>query len=391
MTTGQAVILAAVGVIAIAYGIRWLYRYMTRSRRRIQLLIDSLDADDTTLRFPVNVHDRLLNRQLNAIAARLADIRANAVETDTFYRNIINVITTGIIVTDARGYVVKCSDRALSLLGLAALPRISSLHERWPQLEDYMLTATAGSAARIGNMAVRTSGFVKRNNEQLLITTVDDISAELDLQSVEAWSDMSRVLSHEILNGIAPIHSITETLLTRIEGDSAVRDGLEAIKESSDGLHSFVARYNRLTRVAPACRSEFDMTALIGRCCTIAAGNATVKLNSPLKAATVMADEGQIQQVIINLIKNAVEAGAATISIKTTVTAVAVTTTVTNDGDAIPSEEADRIFTPFYTTKRSGSGVGLSLSRRIMKENGGTLTLMSTHPVTFAITLPRPQ
>ncbi len=390
MTSGQIAVLAAIAIIAAAWGVRLLYRHFTRSKRRIQLLIDSLDADDTTLRFPVNGHDRQLNRQLNAIAARLSEIRANAVETDTFYRNIISTITTGIIVTDSRGYVVKCSDRALNLLGMAALPRVSSLHDKWPQLEEYITNATAGSATSIGNMAVRTSSFVKRNGERLLITTIDDISAELDSQSVEAWSDMSRVLSHEILNGIAPISSITETLLMRADGDSAVREGLEAIKESSDGLRSFVTRYNHLTRVAPACRAEFDLTGLISRCCSMAAGNVKVKLNSPLQPATVIADEGQIQQVIINLLKNAIEAGAGNITIKISLSDASATATVINDGEAIPTDVASRIFTPFYTTKRNGSGVGLSLSRRIMKENGGTLTLMSTDPVTFAITLPRP-
>ncbi len=390
MTSGQIAVLTAIAIIAAAWGVRLLYRHFTRSKRRIQLLIDSLDADDTTLRFPVNGHDRQLNRQLNAIAARLSEIRANAVETDTFYRNIISTITTGIIVTDSRGYVVKCSDRALNLLGMAALPRVSSLHDKWPQLEEYITNATAGSATSIGNMAVRTSSFVKRNGERLLITTIDDISAELDSQSVEAWSDMSRVLSHEILNGIAPISSITETLLMRADGDSAVREGLEAIKESSDGLRSFVTRYNHLTRVAPACRAEFDLTGLISRCCSMAAGNVKVKLNSPLQPATVMADEGQIQQVIINLLKNAIEAGAGNITIKISLSDASATATVINDGEAIPTDVASRIFTPFYTTKRNGSGVGLSLSRRIMKENGGTLTLMSTDPVTFAITLPRP-
>lgn len=390
MTSGQIAVLTAIAIIAAAWGVRLLYRHFTRSKRRIQLLIDSLDADDTTLRFPVNGHDRQLNRQLNAIAARLSEIRANAVETDTFYRNIISTITTGIIVTDSRGYVVKCSDRALNLLGMAALPRVSSLHDKWPQLEEYITNATAGSATSIGNMAVRTSSFVKRNGERLLITTIDDISAELDSQSVEAWSDMSRVLSHEILNGIAPISSITETLLMRADGDSAVREGLEAIKESSDGLRSFVTRYNHLTRVAPACRAEFDLTGLISRCCSMAAGNVKVKLNSPLQPATVIADEGQIQQVIINLLKNAIEAGAGNITIKISLSDASATATVINDGEAIPTDVASRIFTPFYTTKRNGSGVGLSLSRRIMKENGGTLTLMSTDPVTFAITLPRP-
>lgn len=390
MTSGQIAVLTAIAVIVIACGVRWLYRYITRSNRRIQLLIDSLDADDTTLRFPVNGHDRMLNRQLNAIASRLSEIRANAVEADTFYRNITNAITTGIIVTDSRGYVVKCSDRALNLLDMAALPRVSSLHEKWPQLEEYMLNATAGSATSIGNLAVRTSYFIKRNGERLLITTIDDISAELDSQSVEAWSDMSRVLSHEILNGIAPISSITETLLMRANGDSAVREGLEAIKESSDGLRSFVTRYNHLTRVAPACREVFDLTALISRCCSMTGGSVTVKVNSPLQPATVMADEGQIQQVVINLLKNAIEASSDGITIKISIADTSATATITNDGEAIPSDVASRIFTPFYTTKRNGSGVGLSLSRRIMKENDGTLTLMSTDPVTFTITLPRP-
>lgn len=390
MTSGQIAVLTAIAIIVIACGVRWLYRYITRSNRRIQLLIDSLDADDTTLRFPVNGHDRMLNRQLNAIASRLSEIRANAVEADTFYRNITNAITTGIIVTDSRGYVVKCSDRALNLLDMAALPRVSSLHEKWPQLEEYMLNATAGSATSIGNLAVRTSYFIKRNGERLLITTIDDISAELDSQSVEAWSDMSRVLSHEILNGIAPISSITETLLMRANGDSAVREGLEAIKESSDGLRSFVTRYNHLTRVAPACREVFDLTALISRCCSMTGGSVTVKVNSPLQPATVMADEGQIQQVVINLLKNAIEASSDGITIKISIADTSATATITNDGEAIPSDVASRIFTPFYTTKRNGSGVGLSLSRRIMKENDGTLTLMSTDPVTFTITLPRP-
>lgn len=398
MTIGQTVILIIAATLLILWVAWRFYRHATRVERRLGLLLDALDSGDTSLRFP-HSSDREVNAKLNRISARLASLKRIAVETDRYYESIISQTSTGVLVTDLSHHVVMANPAALRLLNRVALTHISALKDEFPQLTAFLESATSGSKATIGKFAVTVSDFTRPDNGKHIIITLDDISAQIEAASVDSWIEMSRVLTHEIMNGIAPVVSIADTLKLRYRGsDESFSDGLDAISESSTALKNFVARYNRLTRLPRPEATIFALQPFLSQCVELSSGKSSsncagshVKylLNLPTETVTAYADRGQLQQVILNLLKNAVEAEATTVKITLT-EEIDTVISIENNGRPIPESDAEKIFTPFFTTKPTGSGIGLSLSRRIIKENGGTLSYVPKRQTTrFTITLPK--
>ena len=473
-----------------------LYRRQSRLRRRLDLLLQALDAGDTSMRFPVTP-DRSVNTSLNRIADILAAIRLKAIETDRYFETIISSTATGLLVADTRGNILLTNPASLRLLQRPALAYVSALRPAWTPLADLLADPHPGTHT-IRNLAVNTSLFTTRTGDRRIIVTLDDISAQLEAATVDSWVEMSRVLTHEIMNGIAPIVSISDTLLARDDRTRPyLTDGLEAIGDSSRSLRDFVERYNRVTRVPAPRPTDFPLTPLLTQALTLtnlhtpspspiqstagsdisassfqstttptqsqnslahlipiapitpithispilqlispirhispirpiystkSATAPAITLTLPVTPITLHADRSQILQVLINLLKNAREATPTRITITATLTPHStdlkdsndfkdpndfkdltdlkdpkkspppsshLTLTIENDGQPIPPSDADRIFTPFFTTKPGGSGIGLSLSRRIVTLNRGTLSLTSTAPRTrFTLTLP---
>ncbi|MBQ8957819.1 MAG: HAMP domain-containing histidine kinase [Bacteroidales bacterium] len=197
-----------------------------------------------------------------------------------------------------------------------------------------------------------------------------------------SWSKLFRVMTHEIMNTIAPIASLSDALSK--SDDLDVKAGLETIAASSNDLIRFVDSYRTFIQVAPPVRKAVMVDDLIGRVLSLNKAKVaeqgvtlTYKANTP--DLLIYADEGQIMQVFNNLIKNAVQAGANSIRIASELNAEDQTIIrVTNNGKAIPLRQIDEIFVPFYTTKPNGTGIGLSLSRQIMLKHNGNLSLVQS-------------
>ncbi|MDE6431399.1 MAG: hypothetical protein K2K65_09550, partial [Duncaniella sp.] len=180
-----------------------LYRHLTRVDRRLRLLLEALDASDTTLRFPTTT-DRRINSTLNRIAESLADLRLRVIETEKYYESITSAIATGVLVVTNGGHVLIANPAALRLLGRSALTRVSSLRDSWPELADLLYPFPAHNIdTTVRELAVKTTSFVTHDGSPRLIVTLDDISLQLTDESVRSWTDMTRVLSHEIMNGLA--------------------------------------------------------------------------------------------------------------------------------------------------------------------------------------------
>lgn len=414
MSTRIAVLIAAVVIPLVVWGAISIYRHLTRVDRRLRFLLEALDASDTSLRFPTTA-DRHINLTLNRIAESLSDLRIRVSETEKYYESITSAIATGVIVVSDGGHVLLTNPAALRLLGRPALTHISSLRDSWPELVDLLDPLPADNKdTTVRQLAVKTTSFVTRGGHRRLIVTLDDISLQLTGESVRSWTDMTRVLSHEIMNGIAPVTSIADTLRLRYisdppEGDYMTR-GLDTILESTRSLSRFVANYRSLSSLPAPVPEIFPLRPLIDHTIQLArnldedpttAQEVTFRLDLPLSPVSVRADRGQTGQVLLNLIKNAIEAGAARITIRIrqhtpnlptpAPTPGRVSIDIENDGQPISAENTERIFTPFFTTRQGGSGIGLSLSRRLVLANGGNLTLTSTPsaPITrFTLTLP---
>ncbi|MCQ2237091.1 MAG: HAMP domain-containing histidine kinase [Bacteroidales bacterium] len=253
-------------------------------------------------------------------------------------------------------------------------------------------------ALRNRDFSFRLSSNGLWSGEKALMDALNDTGQELKVlineNEVESWQKLTRVLTHEIMNATTPISSIAQSLLKRddVKGTS-LEDGIRAIYDTGKGLGHFVDSYRTFTQLQKPQPVVLNAISFVN---SIVPMYADVQWNVDIpQDIDIFVDEGLLRQVMINLIKNAVEAGAHRVGI------VAVpeknnkiSMLVSNDGAPIPAEVAYDIFVPFYTTKLTGNGIGLSLSRQIMVKQGGDLRLLESHPssyhVTFSVTLPTP-
>ena len=204
----------------------------------------------------------------------------------------------------------------------------------------------------------------------------------------DSWTKLIRVLTHEIMNTVTPIAALSDALSKSVDenGNSEmdIKAGLSIISDSSNNLIKFVQTYRQLSGVARPLRKAISLKELIDKTITLegehlSAHNATCTYQTTNPNLIIYADEGQIQQILINLIKNALQAGATKIGIESgTLNADEIFLRVANNGAPIPASNQEQIFIPFFTTKPDGSGIGLSISRQILRQHNATITLVKS-------------
>lgn len=202
----------------------------------------------------------------------------------------------------------------------------------------------------------------------------------------DSWTKLIRVLTHEIMNTVSPIASLSDALSKSMDEDGHseldVKAGLDTISDSSKNLIKFVETYRQLSGVARPVRKAIDLKELMAGVIALnsefaANCGAICKYRPEEDDLMIYADEGQISQILINLIKNALQAGAKHIDISARMGKDdELIIDVANDGTPIPVSAQEQIFVPFFTTKKEGSGIGLSISRQIMRNHNGTISLL---------------
>ena len=229
----------------------------------------------------------------------------------------------------------------------------------------------------------------ERAMQETLNSLGETIHQQVNQNEVETWERLTRVLTHEIMNATAPITSISQSLLSRPDvRDSQLEEGIRAIHETSSHLSEFVSNYRKMSELEKPKIEDVGMLKMIDdirKAYPLLAWE--VSVSSDL---TVRADVGMLRQVLMNLVKNAIEAKAQKIVVEESRKSASPTLCIGNDGLPILAENRQSLFVPFFTTKRSGNGIGLSISRRIMTEQGGWLELEERNlpgcHVTFKLT-----
>lgn len=221
----------------------------------------------------------------------------------------------------------------------------------------------------------------ERAMQEALNELGENIRQQMNKNEVESWERLTRVLTHEMMNATAPITSISQSLLSRpdVKG-TLLEDGIKAIYDTSRHLSDFVTNYRKMSELEKPVLSEVPLHPMLDELCKTyqqLAWTIDVPADTILKA-----DKGMLRQILMNLIKNAIEAEATKIIIEltnqpspNTQHPSPITLLIGNDGSPIPAENRQSLFVPFFTTKRTGSGIGLSLSRRMMIQQGGMLDL----------------
>ena len=385
----KLVIIVLLLVVSVAGYIR-LYRHYRRNIKKVIFLFDAIDNVDFSFNFPmqgVSKNDRILHQSLNRIKAFLQHTREEQMEREKYYEQILNMVDAGIMVVDSHDNVLQHNQAALRLLDTDVLTHLNQVREK---LKDEHLSKHE-TATMIKDKPVR-------------IIAISDVSHELSNQEIDSWIKLIRVLTHEIMNTITPVTSLSETLLKELEEkeENDLRIGLETIHKTGTELLSFVNNYRRFTHVPQPQPSLFYVEPFLNRMAMLCNHEVSIKV-SP-KDLIVYADESLIAHVVTNLLKNAVEAikekestevsedKLAFIRIKAYANEQeAIVIDVTNNAGIIPDDIAAHIFIPFFTTKKEGSGIGLSLSRQIMRVSGGTLSLhqdKEADTTTFRIVIP---
>ena len=359
------VIIAIVATAAIAaVGYSLLYRRYRRTIGKVTFLFNAIDNLDFAFHFPEHGRDRLVNESLNRISRIIEKARHDLMERERYYEQIINAVSTGIMVVDERGGVLQHNEAALRLLGVEVLTFESQVMDKLAS-ENFLRRETAALL----------------NGKKVRIIAFSDIRNELSSRELESWTKLIRVLTHEIMNNVAPITSLSETLIHKADDDD-IKEGLSVINTTGKQLLNFVNNYRRMTLIPKPQPKLFYVKPFLERMITISSEyskDSNINLDIPVSDLLLYADESLIAHVVTNLLKNAVEAGATSISLSAYTTPDdSIIIDISNNGNPIPSEEAQQIFVPFFTTKPTGSGIGLSISRQIMKQSGGSIELITS-------------
>jgi nitrogen fixation/metabolism regulation signal transduction histidine kinase len=400
---------AAIAATATAARITQLYK---RNAQKIALMFDAIENADHTFRYTEHTStntDQLVNHSLNRIMRILHQTQAGIIQKEKYYEHILNSVNTGIIVLDNRGYIHQTNREAHRLLGLPVLTHLKQLRTLGDNIEETLATLHPGHHHQItltnergtAQLSIRAAQMTL-HNQTLRILAINDIHHELDNREIDSWIRLTRVLTHEIMNAITPLTSLSDTLLTHPGASPEIRTGLETISTTGKSLITFVESYHQFTHIPPPRPTLFYLQRFADRMIQLARHHnpcprITFTTDIQPDNLIIHADENLAGQVVLNLLKNAVQAIGTRqpdgrIEIKARCTdSEAILIEITNNGPPIPPEEAQHIFVPFFTTKEGGSGIGLSISRQIMRLTGGSITLKNTphtHTTTFVLTFP---
>lgn len=404
------IVLLVILVVLVAVNI-WLYRHYRRNIKKVTFLFDAIDNGDFSFNFPTEKRfkkDKILHQSLNRIKLFLQHTREEQMDREKYYEQILNAVDTGILVVDSHDNILQHNQAALRLLDTDVLTHMNQVKGK---LKDEHLAKH------------ETQAMLK--DKHVRIIALSDVSHELSNQEVDSWIKLIRVLTHEIMNTITPVTSLSETLLTRVTEDKDLKQGLETIHKTGTELLAFVNNYRRFTHVPQPQPALFYVEPFLERMALLC--NHEVEIEVSPKDLLTYADESLLSHVVTNLLKNAVEAfkekgisaernkqdgneqgrnkqecrsadlqSAASKKAFIRLQAYAnaqesIIINVSNNAGLIPEDVASHIFIPFFTTKPEGSGIGLSLSRQIMRVSGGSLSLHQDKAqgiTTFRIIIP---
>ena len=407
----KLIIIIVLLLVAVVGYIR-LYRHYRRNIKKVTFLFDAIDNGDFSFSFPTEKRfkeDKILHQSLNRIKLFLQHTREEQMDREKYYEQILNAVDTGILVVDSHDNILQHNQAALRLLDTDVLTHMNQVKGK---LKDEHLAKH------------ETQAMLK--DKHVRIIALSDVSHELSNQEVDSWIKLIRVLTHEIMNTITPVTSLSETLLTRVTEDKDLKQGLETIHKTGTELLAFVNNYRRFTHVPQPQPALFYVEPFLERMALLC--NHEVEISVSPKDLLTYADESLLSHVVTNLLKNAVEAfngqeklsaernkqdgnvqgrnkqecrsadlqSAASKKAFIRLQAYAnaqesIIIDVSNNAGLIPEDVASHIFIPFFTTKSEGSGIGLSLSRQIMRVSGGSLSLHQDKAqgiTTFRIIIP---
>ena len=388
-----------------------LIRYAEKGIKEVSKFLGSIRYDDFSGAYPLQGQGKYfdaLNAEFNRVMTKFREIRAEKEANYHYLRTVIQHIGIGIVAFDTSGKVQMVNLAAKKLFNIHKLDNIEELTPFGEALVQTLTRLHTGGKdlvkVVVNNDPMQLAMYaieLTLMGKEFKLVTLQNIRPELEEKEMEAWQNLIRVLTHEIMNSVTPISSLAATvddeIVTHIEpkgkteiSKSDLEDihlAVQTIKRRSEGLIRFVTDFRDLTKVPIPHFTVFPVKELVDRILLLMnreleEQNITPDVLITPETLMLTADRELTEQVLINLIKNAVHALAENEEKQLEIearqdTKSRVVIRVKDNGPGIEPEALDRIFIPFFTTKRSGSGIGLSLSRQIMRVHKGTISAKS--------------
>ncbi len=387
-----------------------LHYFVNNTNHKLTLFLDSVHYSDFATTFTVD--DSLgnsfkgLNKSFNAVLGAFKEARVSTQENLQYLHMIVDHVDTGLISFDEKGKVELINGIASTLLGVRKIRDMKELQEANPSLYQTIWDMPVGKREMFQvnediQLSIRASQFTKRG-QFVKIIAIQNIQYELNSKELESWQNLLRVLRHEIMNSMTPISSLASTMGMILAEDLVkkganyemsdgvyqdINDSLSTIESRSKGLITFLKSYQEYTSLPSPKLSVSSVQNMLSNTENLMKtqfSNSDVELicDCPPKDFELLIDEQQMEQVLINLVKNATEAfdnqEVKTVVLRAYQKYQYKVIEIEDNGPGIIPEALDKIFVPFFTTKKTGSGIGLSLSRQLVRMNGGRLSVSST-------------
>jgi len=390
-----------------------LYLFLSRPQKEVSRFLEYIKNRDLSVRFNTKARSRAskkLYQDFNDVLEIYQDIRIEKEAQFRFLEHMVELIEIGIVVFDAEGTVVLSNTAASDLSGITMLKSWKQLAQKKPDF-----AAAVGSIQRSGKMlyekketstTVQLIVQVSRTRmleETYSLMTIQDVKGAMEHKETGAWIRLLRTLNHEIKNSITPIGSLADTLMLILKEESGnfrpldkfnqqhlsdLQVSAETLQQRSKSLYAFVSQYHKLTRVPPPEPENIKCTDLIQEMTTLLSPelmekNIRLIADCEEKDLVLRADRGLLEQALINLVSNASDAmedqSQPCIEIVAGTGGGTTIIRVEDNGKGIPEELMEEIYTPFFSTKADGSGIGLPLVRQIMRLHGGFVSVTSEH------------
>ena len=397
-----------VSLCLLVLSIIWQIRLYQLHTKQVLFMINALENNDNTFHFPEEngtPESQKINRALNRVGHILYNVKAETAQQEKYYELILDFVSTGLLVLNDNGAVYQKNKEALRLLGLNIFTHIHQLSKVDTTLMEKIENCRPGDKLQVifhnergtVNLSIRVSE-INVHKEHLRILALNDINTELDEKEIDSWIRLTRVLTHEIMNTIAPILSLSQTLSERPDINEKSARGLRIIQAQSERLMEFTESFRHLSYLPHPEKRRFALTEMLR--------NLEELLQSDFRERGIRfmlqcvpdpietdGDPNQLSQVFLNLLKNAMQAlegqadGRIILRVRR---ADRLQVEIEDNGPGIPEEIREQIFIPFFTTKTEGSGIGLSLCKQIIRQHDGHLSIRESRPgqTIFSLDLP---
>jgi nitrogen fixation/metabolism regulation signal transduction histidine kinase len=407
----EAYILSLIPLLVLLIISYNLIYFLNRINRRIFYFFDAIKNEDSTLSFPNSCNNKIildLNNSLMKVNKQIQRIHVKNRQQEQYFQALLEHAATGMFTFNKKGFILHSNHLLKRFLEVDVLTHINQLkridNKLFQTVKDIhpseQRLVTLNNEKGTTQLLIKSNSFIS-DKEELMLLSVQDIKNELDEKELDSWRKLIRVMMHEIMNSITPITSLSESLAGYFYTDGNIKSpaeinektisttirGLEVIREQGKGLISFVESYRKLTRLPQPEKKVFPVKNLIDNMRILSGSFENAEHIEMIcevvpEQLEILADEKQIAQVLINLVKNAFQSNTinknASVKIKAQLNENGrPEIKVIDNGPGILEELMDKIFVPFFTTKEAGSGIGLSISRQIMQMHGGSLKIRS--------------